>query len=79
MRLVRGLLLSEDRADGMVGEQVPDDPAVPLGDDDPGGAQVAEGLRDGGVVDAGGGCEVRDADRPGCLDAGQQGEPGGVR
>ena len=41
--------------------------------------QVAEGLRDGGVVDPGGRCEVRDADRPGCLDAGQQGEPGGVR
>lgn len=78
-RLVHDLLLSEKHADGMIGEQVPDDTAVALRDDDLGGAQVTEGLRNGGVVDPGGGRQVRDADRPGGLDAGQQGQAGGVR
>ena len=71
-------MLSEKRAHGMLREQVPDDPAIALRGDDLVGPQMAEGLRDGGVVDSGGRREVRDADRPGGVDTGQQGEPGGI-
>ena len=76
---VRALLLfCEEDADGVVGEEVADDPAITFSDDDLGGAQVAESLRHRGVVQAGRCGQVRDADRPGGADAGQQGEPGGI-
>src|SRR5208283_4383436 len=55
-----------------------DDPAVALGADYLGSAQVAEGLGDGGVVQAGCCGQIGNADGPGGADAGQQGEPGGV-
>jgi hypothetical protein len=62
----------------VIGEQVADDPAIAFGTDDLGGAQVAESLGDRGVVQAGRRGQIRDADRPGGADAGQQGEPGGI-
>jgi hypothetical protein len=71
-------VLGEEGSDWVVGEQVADDPAIAFGADDPGGAQVAEGLGDRGVVQAGRGGQVGDADRPGGADAGQLGEPGGI-
>jgi hypothetical protein len=37
----------------VIGEQVADDPAITFGADDLGGAQVAQSLRDRGVVQAG--------------------------
>ena len=57
---------------------VSDDPAVALGADRLGGAQMAQCLGDGGVVDPGRGGQIGHADRPGRLDAGQQREPGGI-
>ena len=72
------LVPDEEGADWMVGEQVADDPAITFGADDLSGAQVAQSLGDRGVVQAGRCDQVRDADRPGGADAGQQGEPGGI-
>ncbi len=65
-----------DICPGGIGFRHPqDDPAVALGGDGLGGAQVAQGLGDGGVVDPGGSGEVGDADRAGGLDAGEDGDP----
>jgi hypothetical protein len=62
----------------MIGEQVADNPAITFGVDDLGGAQVAESLGDRGILQAGRCGQVRDADRPGDADAGQQGKTGGI-
>ena len=61
----RDLPPREEGGDWVVGEHVADDPAVALRADDLGGAQVAEGLRDGRIEQAGRRGQVRDADWPG--------------
>jgi hypothetical protein len=73
-----GLMAGEQRADWMIGELVADDPAVALRGDDLAGAQVPQRLGDRGVLQAGGGGQIGDADRPGGADADEQHEPGRI-
>src|SRR5580704_10304911 len=77
-RSVTASLAGQQGRDRGAGEPVADDPALALGDDRLAGAQVAQRLGHGGVVDSGRGGQVGDADRAGRLDTGEQGEPGGI-
>jgi hypothetical protein len=71
-------MAGEQFADWVIGELVSDDPAVALRGDDLAGTQVPQGLRDRGVLEAGGDGEVGHADRTGRADADEQHEPGRI-
>src|SRR5580692_9344255 len=62
VRSYRSGRVGQQVRDGGLGEPVADHAAVTFGGDRLGGAQVAQGLRDGGVVDPRRRGEVRDAD-----------------
>src|ERR1700685_1439765 len=66
----------EKAAGQFIGELIPDYPAVPLGRHRSAGPQQPERLGDCGVVHGHG--QVSDADRPGPVNAQQQGEPARV-
>ena len=65
-------------SDGAIDEAIAHDSAIALGHDRLAGSEVAQGLRDGGIGEAGGCGEIGNADRPRGVDTAEQGQPGGV-